>query len=65
MKKTILKATPNYSKRTFTIRWYINGNVFCKYRTTQMTNEEFEECEYNTELDWIEFLKTDSYYAIR
>ena len=30
-----------------------------------MTNEEFEECEYNTELDWIEFLKTDSYYAIR
>ncbi len=53
-----ITATPNYSKRTFTIR-KSNGS---KYRTTQMTIDEFEECEYNTSEDWANFLENGSYY---
>tara|TARA_R110000803_G_scaffold202827_1_gene268155 strand:- start:463 stop:642 length:180 start_codon:yes stop_codon:yes gene_type:complete len=53
-----IKPTPNYSKRTFTIR-KSNGS---KYRTTQMTIDEFEECEYHTSADWANFLQNGSYY---
>ena len=37
MIQTKIKATPNYSKRTFTIR-----KGASKYRTNQMTKEEFQ-----------------------
>jgi len=59
-----IKATANQSKRTFTIRKYINGKLFAKYRTNQMSKEEFNREEMNTENDWKQFLKSDDYYKI-
>ena len=55
-----IKATPNLSKRTFTIR---TGDGY-KYRTTPMTQEEFDSNLNNTANDWAQFLKSDDYYTI-
>lgn len=52
-----LTATPNYSKRTFTIR--TNGS---KYRTSQFSKAEFEENLHNTGKDWLNFLRTEDFY---
>lgn len=57
--KATIKATPNRSKRTFTIR-----TGYAKYRTLKMSKEEFESAEFWTENDWKQFLKTDEYYKI-
>ena len=46
--KTIT-ATPNYTNRTFTIRICINGKLYFKYRTIQMSKKEFESELNNTE----------------
>ena len=62
--KETIKATPNYSKRTFTLRCYSDGIFYAKYRTTQMTQDEFDTEEYNTDNDWQQFLKTDGYYKV-
>ena len=62
MKTQEIKASANQSQRTFTIRKYIDGKLFAKYRTTQMSKEEFESSESNTENDWKQFLKSDDYY---
>ena len=59
-----IKATANQSKRTFTIRKYIDGKLFAKYRTIEMSQEEFDSEEMNTENDWKQFLKSDDYYNI-
>ena len=59
-----IKVTPNYSKRTFTIRKYINGKLFAKYRTIEMSQEEFDSEERNTENDWNQFLSSDDYYKV-
>lgn len=59
-----IKSTANQSQRTFTIRKYINGKLFAKYRTIQMTQEEFNSEEMNTENDWKQFLKSDDYYTV-
>ena len=64
MKDTI-KATPNYSKRTFTLRCYQNGVIYAKYRTSVLSKEEFNSCEYNTNNDWDSFLKSDDYYVVK
>ncbi|RSC96052.1 hypothetical protein [Tenacibaculum singaporense] len=59
-----IKVTPNYSKRTFTIRTYIDGKLNNKYRTYTMSQEEFNHEEMNTENDWKQFLKSDDYYRV-
>jgi hypothetical protein len=59
-----ITATPNYSKRTFTIREYEKEKLVSKYRTLPMSVEEFEKEEMNTENDWRQFLKTDNYYIV-
>ena len=59
-----IKVTANHSKRTFTIRKYINGKLFAKYRTIEMSQDEFDSEEMNTENDWKQFLKSDDYYAV-
>ena len=65
MKNTeIIKAVANQKNRTFTIRKYIDGKLFSKYRTNQLSKEEFESCEHNTENDWKQFLKSDDYYKL-
>ena len=62
--KTII-ATPNYTNRTFTIRIYINGKLYFKYRTIQMSKKEFEAELNNTENDWSHFLKSNDYYLVK
>jgi hypothetical protein len=55
-----IKVSANQSKRTFTI-----VTESAKYRTLQMSREEFESCENNTGNDWQNFLRTDSYYQVK
>ena len=62
--KNSIEVTANQSARTFTIRKFVDGKLHSKYRTTQMSKEEFEDCECNTQSDWNEFLKSDSYYKV-
>jgi len=64
MKETI-KATANYSKRTFTLRCYQGGVMYAKYRTIQLSEEEFNSCEYNTNNDWYYFLTSSDYYKVK
>ena len=64
MKRTI-KATANQSKKTFTIRCYYPDGTILKYRTNVMSKEEFQSCEYNTQNDWEQFLKSDDYYRVK
>ena len=62
--KETIRVTPNHSRRTFTIRTYINGKFFAKYRTYQMKQKEFDSEERNTQSDWKQFLKSDDYYSV-
>tara|TARA_R110000803_G_scaffold48020_1_gene99841 strand:- start:199 stop:375 length:177 start_codon:yes stop_codon:yes gene_type:complete len=57
-----MKITSNKSKRIFTIR-----KENSKFRTLEMSKEEFEEFECNTTSDWKDFLRneTGSYYKLR
>jgi hypothetical protein len=55
-----MKATPNHSKRTFTLR--DKGN---KYRTLQMSKIEFNEALYNTAGDWIDYIKRNECIIIK
>ena len=56
-----IKSTPNYSARTFTIRK--NG---VKYRTTRMDSNEFNSNLYNTQNDWVNFLRySQDYYIVK
>lgn len=57
MRQKQIIATPNYSKLTFTIR-----KGASKYRTNQLSKEEFNENVWNTSSDWENFLKTSLYY---
>lgn len=59
-----IKAAANQQTRTFTLRKYIDGEVFAKYRTIPMSKEEFRSCENNTSNDWKQFLKSDDYYKV-
>ncbi len=56
----ILKVTSNKSLRHFTI---IKKDG-TKYRTCQMTKDEFQSNEHNTLNDWNQFLKSEDYYKI-
>lgn len=63
--KKEVRATANESKRTFTLRTVFNGNGMSKYRTNKMSKEDFENSKYNTNSDWIDFLKNSfDYYVI-
>jgi len=61
-----ITATGNKSARTYTLRIADeNGKVYSKYRTIQMSKEEFNSAYYWTNNDWKQFLKTDEYYIVR
>ena len=59
-----LITTANQAKRTFTIRQFVDGELFAKYRTITMSRDEFESNQFNTEGDWKQFMKTDDYYRV-
>lgn len=56
-----MKATANKSKRTYTLRTK-TGN---KYRTHQMSKQEFQSAYYWTENDWKQFLTTNEYSIVK
>ena len=58
-------AKSNESKKTFTIRKYVGGKLFSKFRTEAMSNDEFEDSKMNTESDWSDFLGYGSYSVVR
>ena len=61
-----IEATPNKSKRTFTLRVKDEkGNVISKYRTYKMSANEFDDYEYYTKTDWDYFLKTNHYIVLK
>ena len=61
-----VKAKSNKSERRFTIRKYIDGHLFSKFRTMTMSKDEFEEMEMYSENDWKNYLRTeDSYTVVR
>lgn len=55
-----MKVTSNKAKKHFTVR--VNGRV---YRTTQMSKEQFEECEYNTTSDWLNYIKSNEVIILK
>lgn len=55
-----IKVTPNKSQRTYTIR-----KEGVKFRTLQMSKEEFDSADYWTGQDWSNFLKTNEYYIVK
>ena len=60
-----IKVTPNYYKRTFTIRKTYEDGQKVKYRTIQLNQDEFNSELMNTENDWKQFLKSNDYYQVR
>ncbi len=60
-----IKATPNHSRGTFTLRCYNKDGSMVKYRTYPLTRGEFHSCLYNTNNDWIHFLKSNNYYEVK
>lgn len=57
------KITYNRSKKTYTIRVYINGRIYAKYRSYPQGKEY---SEYHTHNDIYNFLRTScSYYVVK
>lgn len=66
--KTIysINATANEKTKTYDITKTWNDGTSVTYRTTELTDQEFEDFEYNTEKDWQNFLDTsESYYEVK
>jgi hypothetical protein len=55
-----IEIKANEKELTFDIT--VDGET--TYRTNEMTQEEFNENEFNTANDWAQFLKSDDYYKI-
>ena len=63
-KKFEYKATPNESRRTFTIRRFVDGKMDSKYRTSRMSKYDFDSFKNNTSFDWYCFLRTNDEYQV-
>ena len=63
-KQEMIIATPNQSKRTFTLRTTLFGRVISKHRTMPMSKDEFEDCEMNTSNDWKDFLRNEEVLSL-
>ena len=61
---TTITATPNYSKKTFTIRMKEGKKTINKFRTLEFNQDEFEEMQYYTDFDWYYFLRDSNEYYI-
>lgn len=59
-----INAVANEKTKTFDIIKVWNDGVKTVYRTTELTDQEFEELEYNTTNDWKNFLKTSQNYYL-
>jgi len=60
------KVAQNHSKLTYTIRVQNHkGKTIFKYRTYKFIADDFYNMEYNTQIDWANFLKTNEYYHVK
>ena len=65
MNKETITVSANQSKRTFTIRKEYSDGFKVKYRTVQMSQEDFDSEERNTQKDWRNFLNSScDYYKV-
>lgn len=62
--KTTITALGNERTKTYDIVKTWNDGTKVIYRTTELTDQEFEDFEYNTENDWKDFLKTSQDYFV-
>ena len=61
-----ITATANESAKTFDITKKWNDGTVTTYRTCELSEWEFDVLGYNTESDWVNFLRTDqSYYVVK
>lgn len=60
-----LNVTPNENEKTFTLEFMYEDGSNIIYKTTEMSEEEFEEAELNTENDWKAFLRNGSYRQVK
>jgi len=64
--KVTITATANKKTKTFDIIKTWNDGTKVIYRTTELTDQEFEDLGYNTSSDWQNFLETDlEYYLVK
>lgn len=65
-RKFTITAMGDEKTKTFDIVKLWNDGTVTTYRTSELSEEEFEELDYNTESDWEDFLRTDqSYYVVK
>lgn len=62
--KTTVTANGNERTKTFDIVKTWSDGTKTVYRTAELTYQEFEDFEYNTENDWKDFLKTSQDYYL-
>jgi hypothetical protein len=64
--KTKITATANEKTKTYDITKTWSDGTSVTYRTAELTDQEFEDLEYNTSSDWQSFLETNmEYYLIK
>ena len=59
-----IKATPNYSKKTFTIRKFEGKKLVSKFKTFALDSENFSTGLYMTTNDWKFFLRNNQNYKL-
>ena len=58
----LINAVSNEKTKTFDIIKTWNDGTKVIYRTTELSDQEFEDMEYNTPGDWQNFLNTSQDY---
>ena len=59
-----INAVANEKTKTFDIIKVWNDGTKVIYRTTELTDQEFKDMEYNTTNDWQNFLNTSQDYYL-
>lgn len=60
-----LKATPNYSRRTFTVRLYYSDGSIKKFPCGRFTQDEFQAMLKYGQSDWLSWLESVDYCTVR
>ena len=64
--KTTITATANEKTKTYNITKTWSDGTSVTYRTAELTDQEFDDMEYNTSSDWQSFLETNlEYYLVK
>lgn len=60
------KVTTNKREKTATIYVYDDNKLSVKYRTNELSKDEFEQFEYMTQNDIVNYLRTSGdYYEVK